>query len=296
MLKGISRKRLQNKQRSNDMKKITSKLVAVLMIVVMAFGISGTATVKTEAKESKGYVIKVNLGTNCTTVYKNGKAIKAMICSVGANDGTPSGVFNTCAKYTWRPLFGNVYGQYATRINGNILFHSVYYKTTDPSSLKTVEYNKLGQAVSMGCVRLTTADAKWIYDNCSLGTQVTIINNGTDPLGRPKSIYLGKNASYPNWDPTDPNVNNPWHKEGVKFLADYSSLHKTINASDNLTSQQLADKIREGVTAYDTANNVISYDLSYNIHPTAVGEYEVKYYATDILGRYAEIYGTLTIK
>ena len=55
------------------MKKITSKLVAVLMIVVMAFGISGTATVKTEAKESKGYVIKVNLGTNCTTVYKNGK-------------------------------------------------------------------------------------------------------------------------------------------------------------------------------------------------------------------------------
>ena len=41
------------------MKKITSKLVAVLMIVVMAFGISGTATVKTEAKESKGYVIKV---------------------------------------------------------------------------------------------------------------------------------------------------------------------------------------------------------------------------------------------
>ena len=33
----------------------------------------------------------------------------------------------------------------------------------------------------------------------------------------------------------------------------------------------------------DTANNVISYDLSYNIHPTAVGEYDVKYYATDIL-------------
>ena len=246
------------------------------------------------------YRLTVNKGTNCVTVYeKQGNdyvPIKAMICSVGANDGTPSGVFNTCAKYTWRPLFGNVYGQYATRINGNILFHSVYYKTTDPSSLKTVEYNKLGQAVSVGCVRLTTADAKWIYDNCSLGTQVTIINNGTDPLGRPKSIYLGKNASYPNWDPTDPNVNNPWHKEGVKFLADYSSLHKTINASDNLTSQQLADKIREGVTAYDTANNVISYDLSYNIHPTAVGEYEVKYYATDILGRYAEIYGTLTIK
>ena len=49
------------------MKKITSKLVAVLMIVVMAFGISGTASVKTEAKESKGYVIKVNLGYDLFT-------------------------------------------------------------------------------------------------------------------------------------------------------------------------------------------------------------------------------------
>ena len=223
-------------------------LVAFFVLMLSACTYAGT------------YRLTVNKGTNCVTVYEkqgnNYVPIKAMICSVGANDGTPSGVFNTCAKYTWRPLFGNVYGQYATRINGNILFHSVYYKKTDPSSLKTVEYNKLGQAVSMGCVRLTTADAKWIYDNCSLGTQVTIVNNGTDPLGRPKSIYLGKNASYPNWDPTDPNVNNPWHKEGVKFLANYSSLHKTINASDNLTSQQLAEKIREGVTAYDTANNV----------------------------------------
>ena len=68
MLKGISRKRLQNKQGSNDMKKITSKLVAVLMIVVMAFGISVTASVKTEAKESKCYVINVKLGTICTAL------------------------------------------------------------------------------------------------------------------------------------------------------------------------------------------------------------------------------------
>ena len=84
------------------MKKITSKLVAVLMIVVMAFGISGTASVKTEAKESKGYVIKVNLGTNCTTVYKNGKAIKAMICS--PSNETPTGTFYTPVKYRWQEI------------------------------------------------------------------------------------------------------------------------------------------------------------------------------------------------
>ena len=87
------------------MKKITSKLVAVLMIVVMAFGISGTATVKTEAKESKGYVIKVNLGTNCTTVYKNGKAIKAMICS--PSNETPTGTFYTPVKLLCTVLYKN---------------------------------------------------------------------------------------------------------------------------------------------------------------------------------------------
>ena len=120
-------------------------LVAFFVLMLSACTYAGT------------YRLTVNKGTNCVTVYEkqgnNYVPIKAMICSVGANDGTPSGVFNTCAKYTWRPLFGNVYGQYATRINGNILFHSVYYKKTDPSSLKTVEYNKLGQAVSMGCTQ-----------------------------------------------------------------------------------------------------------------------------------------------
>lgn len=245
------------------------------------------------------YKITVNKGTNCVTVYENKEGqfvpVKAMICSVGADNSTPSGVFNTSAKYNWRPLFGNVYGQYATRINGNILFHSVYYKSTDPSTLKTAEYNKLGQAVSMGCVRLTVADAKWIYDNCAIGTQVTIINSGTDPLKRPESLYMGKNATYPQWDPTDPSPNNPWINEGVKFVADYKALHKTVYAEDKLTSEQLADKIREGVTAYDTGNNVIDYDLNYNISPVTSGIYEVKYFATDVLGRYAEIKGVLTI-
>ena len=41
------------------MKKITSKLVAVLMIVVMAFGISGTATVRQKLKKAKVMLLKL---------------------------------------------------------------------------------------------------------------------------------------------------------------------------------------------------------------------------------------------
>ncbi len=272
------------------MKKITLFIFILSLCIIHAGSAMG---------ENAKYNITVNKATNCVIVYKcdeKGSYVpfKAMICSVGANNSTPAGVFNTKAKYVWRPLFGNVYGQYATRINGNILFHSVYYSKPSPDTLKTAEYNKLGTAASMGCVRLTAADAKWIYDNCPIGTQVKIINNGTDPLPRPQAVKLGQNATYKNWDPTDPNPNNPWKNEGVKFT--YQQLYKSIKAEDKLTPYKLAEVIRQGVTAYDTANNPIDYTLAYNISPVAKGKYEVKYHAEDILGNSAEITGYVIIE
>lgn len=272
------------------MKKIK---IFILTVIIAVFGSSFASA------ETNLYTITVNKETNCVTVYKLNsqgeyEPFKAMICSVGANNGTPSGKFYTKEKYKWRALYGDVYGQYATRIQGDILFHSVYYETTSPDTLKTEEYNKLGTSASMGCIRLTAADAKWIYDNCPVGTEVNIIDSGTDPIARPKAMYLGVNATYPNWDPTDPDENNPWQNEGIKFH--YTSLYKNVQASDEMTSEKLSKIIRYGVTAYDTANNPIDFMLAYNIEPTTPGKYEVKYYATDILGNYGEITGYLTIE
>lgn len=81
------------------------------------------------------YYIKVNRRQNCITVYtsdENGEytvPYKAMICSTGLYNATPRGTFHLSTKYLWRELYGKVYGQYATRITGGVLFHSVpYYK------------------------------------------------------------------------------------------------------------------------------------------------------------------------
>ena len=99
---------------------------------------------------SSNYYIKVNYGANVVTIYtkdENGEytvPYKAMICSTGTS--TPrSGIYKIPAKCsTWQSLFGNVYGQYATQITGNILFHSVpYTKKYDNSSLEYWEYDKL---------------------------------------------------------------------------------------------------------------------------------------------------------
>lgn len=164
------------------------------------------------------YHIKVNLAANTVTIYKkdsNGKftePIKAMVCSVGK--ATPkSGTYKISVRYRWRELFGNVYGQYATRIYGNILFHSVPYLNTYPDTLEYDEYDKLGTSASAGCVRLTVEDAKWIYDNAKNGSTVEFYSdkNNPGPLGKPTAQKISGNKANRNWDPTDPDSRNPWN-------------------------------------------------------------------------------------
>lgn len=170
-----------------------------------------------DEKSDAPYLLKVNRKQNIVIAYAkddNGdytKPYKAMVCSVGLDGATPTGTYTTSDKYTWRLLSGNVYGQYATRITGHILFHSVPYFTQSKSDLEYDEYNKLGQPASLGCIRLSVADAKWIYDNCPKGTTVTIYDSDQkEPLEKPTPIHIDTNDSRRVWDPTDPDSNNPW--------------------------------------------------------------------------------------
>lgn len=126
----------------------------------------------------KKYYIKVNNEANVVTVFTKDNEgqytvpVKAMICSTGTATPT-SGTYGIKLKWEWLGLFGNVYGHYSTQIVGNILFHSVpYLEKGNPASLEYWEYDKLGTSCSAGCIRLTVADAKWIYDNVEKGTLV----------------------------------------------------------------------------------------------------------------------------
>lgn len=152
------------------------------------------------------YVLRVNKSTNVVTVLAaNGTgdyniAYKRFVCSTG--NGTPYGTYYTPVKYRWRYLVGPSYGQYCTRIVNGILFHSLPYDKQNPYTLQTSEFNKLGTTCSHGCVRLMCRDAKWIYDNCGLGTRVDIVS-GADPLSKPSAPKIPANQ---RWDPTDPNI------------------------------------------------------------------------------------------
>lgn len=177
---------------------------------------------KADYAKNHKYAIAVNTVQNIVTVYtrnpQNGKyniPYKAFICSTGKQGGTRSGTWYTSEKCGhWHALVGNVQGQWATRIHDSILFHSVPYYKADPSTLETEEYNKLGTVASAGCVRMTVQDVKWIYDNCPLGTCVTIYNDPAvkEPIAKPTAMKIPLNSPNKGWDPTDPDTRNPWKK------------------------------------------------------------------------------------
>lgn len=168
--------------------------------------------------KQSSYQIKVNRQCNTVTVYaKDGNngyiiPVKSFICSTGAAGATPLGTYQTPNKYRWHELMGPVYGQWCTRIVNGVLFHSVYYSTYNNTTLSVSAYNQLGSSVSHGCVRLTAGDAKWIYDNCALGTTVIVYDSSTPgPYGKPSSYTL---PSWHTWDPTDPTAYSRCQQRG----------------------------------------------------------------------------------
>ena len=179
---------------------------------------SVNVVVKEKEKYNLPYVIEVIRNQSTTIVYErddNGeytKIVGVFPCSPGAGTNTPVGTFYSKRGYEWGALFGGVYGQYSTIITGHVLFHSVPYRSMNKDDLKWEYYNMLGSKDSMGCVRLTVRDAKWIYDNCQNGTMIKIYD-GELPSGvsKPSAQKIDPNDPKRGWDPTDPDPANPWN-------------------------------------------------------------------------------------
>ena len=130
------------------------------------------------------FAITVDVANQVTTVYgrdENGDytvIVRQMLCSTGLK-ATPSDVGDWVlngrhAKWCYFPKWGS-YARYWTRINSSIAFHSVIYNSVSTTNMATKSYKKLGSRASHGCIRLTVADSKWIYDNVGEGTVVSIV-------------------------------------------------------------------------------------------------------------------------
>lgn len=248
-------------------------------------------------QETHPYYIKVNRIMNCVTIYgldSDGKytiPVKAMVCSVGKNDGdTPLDISKTSDKYEFHPMVDGTYGQYAYRFNtGGILFHSVPYYTKDKSNLETEQFNLLGSPASLGCVRLCVRDALWIQTNCPVGTTVEVYDDPASPgpLGKPDMIKIPLDSPYAGWDPTDPDERNPWHQFSAKIEG---AEDVTINAGAEYNPLL-------NVTAKDTCGNDITDKIvvygSYDCNTP--GTYQITYSVTDAIDSTDTVAVTLTV-
>ena len=242
----------------------------------------------------KKYYIKVNRRTNVITVYtydEKGnytKPVKAFVCSVGKSSSpTPTGKFKISTKHRWQLMKGDVYSQYCSRITGHILFHSVPYRETKSNTLFASYYDRLGNAASSGCVRMTCGDALWIYSNCPSGTVVEIFDGSSanDPLGKPSAMKVSGTA-YPTWDPTDPVSNNPW--KTAKPIITVSSFTVELGSG----KVDLASK----ATVKDAYGKTLTPNISGNVDTNKAGTYSITYSATDSRGNSAKTTITVTVK
>lgn len=201
---------------------------------------------KSSSSHTNRFYIEVNRAASAVTIYlyneetkKYDIPVKTCAVSVGrdtwTNAGTsalnedssytPLGTYSICTngtsvKYTLKPMHepdgSIVYARWASHIVGNVYFHAIAVGTQSHYALPSSTYNRLGTAASAGCIRMTVADAKWIYDYASTGTTVKI-NKGNSkkpgPLGKAAVI---KTTAGINYDPTDPAVPDSRKKADYK--------------------------------------------------------------------------------
>ena len=136
------------------------------------------------------YTLMVDVANQIVRAYtydQNGQytvLVREMICSTGT-DKYPTPLGTTImpkkrARWGYFPTWGS-HAQYLTRIDSANAFHSVLYTEADERTLAVHSYEDLGSKASHGCVRLLVCDAKWIYDNCTEGTIITVYEGAYDP-------------------------------------------------------------------------------------------------------------------
>lgn len=277
------------------MKNIFRKLLVfcLAVCVCVAFLMQAGAYAKGATPD---YQIKVNRAANCVTVYEKDSQgaftvpVRAFVCSCGrTGHETPLGTFRTSNYYNWRLMVDGTYGHYAVRFYKGIMFHSIPYYTQNAGNLEWDQYNLLGEAASLGCVRLACADAKWIYDNCRAGTEVIVYDDAQDPgpLGKPAEIKISEDNPMRKWDPTDTNDKNPWNLVRPSFYFANGAQDGVLYFPQGITQETLKTVIgvkdAEGMPYHESEYELSlygQYDFNkpgiYKISVRTIGEYGVR--------------------
>jgi hypothetical protein len=201
-----------------------SSLVSKSKLYIEVNRAACVATVYAYDTEKKFYCIPVKAFT--VSVGKDVSSTKTNKGLTRKSSFTPLGTYSVSSngvavKYSLKtmnePDGSKVYSRWATHVVGNIYFHAVAVSKKSHTALNYKNYNKLGSPASAGCIRMTVADAKWIYDNVKTGTKVKIVKGTASkpgPLGKPATIKI--KSSKVKYDPTDPAISDATKQKDYK--------------------------------------------------------------------------------
>lgn len=128
---------------------------------------------------STGWVALAKDSSHQIYWYRNGQFVKQMPISMGsAAHPTPNGVYHTKEKYRDMYMDSSTYGvpvnsaegyrtyvEYATRMSADGIFiHAAPWSVAQQGSSN----------VSHGCINVSTANGKWVYDTIPQGTPIVV--------------------------------------------------------------------------------------------------------------------------
>ncbi|GAA4384422.1 hypothetical protein GCM10023147_04860 [Tsukamurella soli] len=176
-----------------DARRGTFRLAAAVTATALAFGLgAGVAAAKpkpaphTSTEEltppvatSTGWEILADDATHQATVWHNGVVVRTMPISMGKRkDATPNGVYHTKEKYQSLIMSSATYGVPVDSPDG--YSETVYWATRmswDGIFIHAAPWSVASQGktdVSHGCINISTANGKWVYENLPEGTPIVV--------------------------------------------------------------------------------------------------------------------------
>lgn len=130
-----------------------------------------TAPFKTITMAGYGKWIEVDITKETATMYVGNTPVQSFLISSGkSHTPTEIGEFHIYAKVTSQTMTGTIAGDYfylpnvkwVSYFDGDEAFHGTYW------------HHNFGHPMSHGCINMTEADAKILYDFAPIGTKVIV--------------------------------------------------------------------------------------------------------------------------
>lgn len=170
-------------------------------------------------------------------------------------------------RVSWRKTDTGRYYRYYTDFGNGFTFHSAgYSEIYNRNSLITTDYNMIGNIAEIDGIMLAAADAKWIYENCSSDSTISVINEESGE----QAVEYFKIPDNITWDPTDISSDSPWcpTEIGSVEFPEVIEIEENHGSSELIRYLKAYDIYGKDISEYIQIQN--SYDISvqgtYNIY------------------------------